>query len=304
MTLAGGAEPAAAPPPGSPWDDAIEGAALAFVDLEMTGLDPASDRVVEVCIERWVGETRVASLASLVLPGTRAGGAAHVHGLDEAALAGAPSFASLAPQIHALLSGAVLVAHAARWDVAFLEAELARADAPLRIPHYVDTLVLARRAFAFRSYSLDALTQELAIPRGRAHRAEDDVAALRAVFARTVAVLAPVSVRDLLAGPHRRAQGARGHPPRVRRGHRARGRRRRDVPSVATPCRPDDDDPDGGPPGSPAGEGHRLRAAREGAARAPGRPDPAGRPRPERRHVSPPPGASLVSATRKGVPNS
>lgn len=124
-------------------------------------------------------------------------GAAHVHGLDEAALAGAPSFASLAPQIHALLSGAVLVAHAARWDVAFLEAELARADAPLRIPHYVDTLVLARRAFAFRSYSLDALTQELAIPRGRAHRAEDDVAALRAVFARTVAVLAPVSVRDL-----------------------------------------------------------------------------------------------------------
>ena len=33
--------------------------------------------------------------------------------------------------------------------------------------------------------------------RGRAHRADSDVAALRAVFARCVAVLAPVSVRDL-----------------------------------------------------------------------------------------------------------
>jgi DNA polymerase-3 subunit epsilon len=99
--------------------------------------------------------------------------------------------------VHKLLDGAVLVAHAARWDVAFLEAELLRAVAPLTIPHYVDTLVLARRAFAFRSYSLDALTQALAIPRGRAHRAPDDVAALRALFTQTIAILAPVSARDL-----------------------------------------------------------------------------------------------------------
>ncbi len=186
-----------APPAGPPWDEPVGRATLAFVDLEMTGLDPAEDRVVEVCIERWVGDEQTGALTSLVLPSTRAGGAAHVHGLDEAALAGAPSFAELTQQVHALLDGAILVAHAARWDVAFLEAELARAGAPLSIPHSIDTLVLARRAFSFRSYSLEALCRELQIPRARAHRAEDDVSALRAVFARTVAVLAPVSVRDL-----------------------------------------------------------------------------------------------------------
>jgi DNA polymerase-3 subunit epsilon len=186
-----------APPPGSPWDDPVTTAPLAFVDLEMTGLDPLKDHVVEICIERWVGETRVARLTSLVMPPSRVGGASHVHGLDEAALAGAPAFGALAADVHALLAGAIFVAHAARWDVAFLEAELVRAGAPLPIPHYVDTLVLARRAFAFRSYSLDALTKELAIPRGAAHRAEADVAALRAVFARAIAVLAPVSARDL-----------------------------------------------------------------------------------------------------------
>ena len=191
------ADPEAAPPPGPPWDVPVAEAPLAFVDLEMTGLDPALDRVVEVCIERWVGEERTASLATLVLPSTRVGGAAHVHGLDEAALAGAPGFGDIAGRVHELLHGAVLVAHAARWDVAFLEAELARAGAPLVVPHYIDTLVLARRAFAFRSYSLDALSTALGIPRARAHRAEDDVAALRALFQRAVAVLAPVSVRDL-----------------------------------------------------------------------------------------------------------
>jgi len=191
------APPRPAPPPGSPWDEPMDRTPFAFVDLEMTGLDPAEDRVVEVCIERWVGKERVGGLSSLVLPSTRVGGAAHVHGLDEAALQGAPSFADLVPRMQELLLGAVLVAHAAQWDVAFLEAELLRAGSPTTIPHYVDTLVLARRAFSFRSYSLAALTEALAIPRGRAHRAEDDVAALRAVFARTLAILDPVSARDL-----------------------------------------------------------------------------------------------------------
>jgi len=198
--LAGSPPPGAppgAPPPGSPWDDPIDRAPLAFVDLEMTGLDAAADHVVEVCIERWVGDVREASLSSLVLPPARVGGAAHVHGLDEAALRGAPSFGELAAAVHRILDGAVLVAHAAPWDVSFLEAELARAGAPLAIPHYLDTLVLTRRAFALRSYSLQALTEAFAIPRGQAHRADADVAALRAVFRRTVAVLAPVSPRDL-----------------------------------------------------------------------------------------------------------
>jgi DNA polymerase-3 subunit epsilon len=175
----------------------VSSAPFAFVDLEMTGLDPAQDRVVEVCIERWVGAERVAALSTLVLPDTRVGGAAHVHGLDAQALVGAPPFSEIAPRVSEVLEGAVLVAHAARWDVMFLEAELARAGRPATLPFYVDTLVLARRAFALRSYSLSALTEALAISRGRAHRAEDDVAALRSVFARALEVLAPVSARDL-----------------------------------------------------------------------------------------------------------
>ena len=83
------------------------------------------------------------------------------------------------------------------WDVKFLAAELRRAGRELRIEHWIDTLVLARRAFAFRSHSLDALCRELGIERGHAHRAESDVRALRIVFERCVAVLAPVSARDL-----------------------------------------------------------------------------------------------------------
>jgi DNA polymerase-3 subunit epsilon len=194
--------PAAGPPHGPPWDLTVAEAPLAFVDLEMTGLDAGRDRVVEVCIDRVVGGRSVGGLRTLIDPGERVGGAAHVHGLDAAALAGSPRFEAVAGDILAALEGAILVAHAAAWDVRFLVAELARAgrdtvSVGATLEHYLDTLALARRCFAFHSYSLDSLCRELSIDRGQAHRAESDVRALRAVFERCVAALAPVSVRDL-----------------------------------------------------------------------------------------------------------
>jgi DNA polymerase-3 subunit epsilon len=172
-------------------------APFAFVDLEMTGLDVEHDRVVEVCVDRVVAGRSVAHVATLVDPGERVGGAAHVHGIDAAALAGAPSFPAIAADVRAALEGAVLVAHAAAWDAVFLTAEFRRAGVELEFTHWIDTLVLARRAFAFRSYSLDALCRELAIDRGRAHRAESDVRAMQLLFERCLGVLMPVSVRDL-----------------------------------------------------------------------------------------------------------
>jgi len=175
----------------------VERAPLAFVDLEMTGLDLALDRVVEICIERVVGGQREGSLCTLVNPGERAGGAQHVHGLDSDKLAGAPAFRSLAPEVVSMLDGAIFVAHAASWDARFLLAECRRAGVDLRLEHWLDTLVLARRAFAFHSYSLGALCRELGIDPGQAHRAESDVHATRVLFDRCVALLAPISPRDL-----------------------------------------------------------------------------------------------------------
>jgi DNA polymerase-3 subunit epsilon len=175
----------------------VEQATLAFVDLEMTGLDVACDRVVEACVDRVVAGQRAGLLSTLIHPGERVGGASHVHGLDAAKLSGAPDFPSVAGRVVAILEGAILVAHGAKWDVRFLLAECNRAGVPLRLEHWIDTLMLARRAFAFQAYSLDALAIELGIDRGQAHRAESDVRVTRAVFDRCVALLSPVSVRDL-----------------------------------------------------------------------------------------------------------
>jgi DNA polymerase-3 subunit epsilon len=191
------AHPRNEPPPGEPWDLPLAEAPLVFLDLEMTGLDAASDRVVELCAERVVGARVEASLETLVRPDCGAFGNAHIHGIDLGALAFAPTFAEVAPRVLALLEGAALVAHAAAWDVAFLEAELARAGSPLRIGHYLDTLTLARRGWVLPSHSLAALCRAFGVPPGQAHRAGDDVRALRGVWPHVLAPLGAQTPRDL-----------------------------------------------------------------------------------------------------------
>lgn len=185
------------PPAGPPWDLPLDEAPLLFVDLEMTGLKPEVDRVIELCAERVRHDQVDARLETLVRPDCGAFGNAHVHGIEQDALEAAPSFAALAPQVEALLDGSIVVAHGASWDVAFLEAELARAGRARQIPDYLDTLPLSRRAFMLKSHSLSSLCAAWGIERVRAHRAGDDVAALRAVWGRVVNVLAPRTPRDL-----------------------------------------------------------------------------------------------------------
>lgn len=186
------------PPPGPPWDQPIAEAALAFVDLEMTGLDAKKDRVLEVCIERVRGGVVEGRINTLVRPEDDTLGNVHIHGIDRAALEGAPVFADLAAEVERLLDGAVFVAHGAQWDVAFIEAELRRAGrTDYAVRFWLDTLNLSRRAFGLARHSLEALRKEFGLDAARAHRADADVAALREVFARCVTALEPVSVRDL-----------------------------------------------------------------------------------------------------------
>lgn len=179
------------------WEAPLDEAVFCFVDLEMTGLDAAVDRVCEICLIRTRGRTELGRLSSLVLPDTRAGGNAQIHGLDEAALAGAPSFAELWPQIAALLEGAIVVGHAVAHDVEFLVAEAARLGVALALPHTLDTLPLSRRCLSLPSHRLAAVAASLAVPLSNHHRAEADAEACVAIFLRFSEMLGAVSPRDL-----------------------------------------------------------------------------------------------------------
>jgi len=192
------APPIPEPPAGPPWDTPLAEAPLAFVDLEMTGLDPAKDRVIEIAIDRVRGGVLEDRLVTLIGPEDGAFGNGHIHGIEASELAGAPPFAEVALRALALLDGAVPIAHGCAMDEAFLAMEMRRAGLTAPPPGpFLDTLMLSRRAFASSTHALGALAKKLGLGTSRSHRAADDVATLRALFERLVGMLAPATARDL-----------------------------------------------------------------------------------------------------------
>lgn len=118
--------PSASPPP------APSGAPrFAVIDVETTGLDPERERVLELAILRADEQGRpIDQWVTRFHPGGPVR-ATHIHGITDADVAGAPRFADLAVQIGIALQGLVLVAHNTEFDLAFLQAEFARASLPM-----------------------------------------------------------------------------------------------------------------------------------------------------------------------------
>ena len=192
------------PSPTTPIDEL----SLTFVDVETTGLDPATgDRVCEIALLRVRGDQEVARFESLVHPQRRmTPGAMAVNGITDAMLVDAPPFATVLPQVYALLQDAVLVAHNARFDVGFLRHEWQIAGQTLPSLAVVDTLALAQARYRFRHNSLGAIASELGIIPTSLHRAMADVLITWQVLQRFIANMrqeGPVTLAHVMY-PHSR----------------------------------------------------------------------------------------------------
>lgn len=163
---------------------------LVAVDVETTGLDPRLDRVIEVAVVRGGPEGCRRRWSTLVNPGVPVPNA-HIHGLTDVDLAGAPPFHEVADRLLEELDGAAVVAHNARFDLEFLGNELARVGRASPEVRVFDTLGLARRCFGLPSNTLTALCERFEIPRERAHRADDDACATLTLAWRMFAALDP-----------------------------------------------------------------------------------------------------------------
>lgn len=136
------------------------------VDTETTGLDPQSGhRIVEIAaIELMHHVPTGRKFHCYVNPERDMPAEAYaVHGLSEEFLANHPPFAAAVDEFLAFVGDTPLVIHNAEFDIAFLNAELARAGRPALASGYVDTLSMARRRFPGAPASLDALCRRFAI---------------------------------------------------------------------------------------------------------------------------------------------
>lgn len=136
------------------------------LDTETTGLDPAEHRIVEIgCIELVNHLPTGRTYRQYVNPERAMPEEAYrVHGLSEDFLCAQPRFAEVADTFLEFVGDARLVIHNAGFDLAFLNAELARLGRPpLDAGRAVDTVQLARNRFPGAQASLDALCRRFGI---------------------------------------------------------------------------------------------------------------------------------------------
>jgi DNA polymerase-3 subunit epsilon len=140
------------------------------LDTETTGLEPElGHRIIEIGCVEVVNRRRTGRVFHRYLCPDREidAGALQVHGITAEFLRGQPRFAEVAAEWLEFVKGAELVIHNAPFDVAFLDAELARLPQPPgRVGDHcqvLDTLLMARQLHPGQRNGLDALCKRYSV---------------------------------------------------------------------------------------------------------------------------------------------
>lgn len=137
-----------------------------ILDTETTGLSPASGhRIVDIgCVELNGGRPTGKIFQQYINPERDMPAEAFaVHGLGREFLSTFPLFQDIFQDFLNFLQDSPLVIHNAKFDMNFLNAELARVKIPALTNPVVDTLKLAKQRFPGSPASLDALCRRFQV---------------------------------------------------------------------------------------------------------------------------------------------
>jgi CBS domain-containing protein len=172
------------------------------IDTETTGLDPRKARMIELAGVRLSAGKLVAgeSFRQLLRPSGQSipAEATRIHGIDDAAVAGAPLFADVWPRFNTFLGQALVIGHAVGFDLAVLKRECDLAGLPWIRPRTLDTRQLAQIAAPeLAGYSLDELAAWLGVDVVDRHSALGDAKTAARVFLGLVPKLRDHGIRTI-----------------------------------------------------------------------------------------------------------
>lgn len=171
------------------------------LDTETTGLDSRTARLVQIgalritsgAIDRSSVFDRLINPRIPIPPETTA-----IHGIDDAAVQSAKTFAEVASELMPLLSDTVLIGHTIGYDLAVLQRETQLAGLQWQPPRSLDVHLLARIASpSLAHYDLDRLCAWLNVENPARHTALGDALATAEVFVKLVPKLRELGIRTL-----------------------------------------------------------------------------------------------------------
>jgi len=170
-------------------------------DTETTGLSPSTgDEIIQIAAVRIVGGRILTgeTFNALVNPKrTIPPESIPFHGITDGMVADKPTVDKLLPQFRAFVSGAVMVAHNAAFDLKFLKMKERAAGVAFDGP-VLDTMLLSRMLLGNDGdHTLDGIAERLGIAVVDRHTALGDSLVTAAVFLRMVEMLRERDVRTL-----------------------------------------------------------------------------------------------------------
>lgn len=157
---------------------------FAIVDLETTGLDPTTDRVIDIAIITADSDLNITNTYEFLVNPARPVSAQHIHGITDEDVRHQPHFRELLPQLITILRGRAIVAHNASFDTGFLNAEFTRQGYEFEIPlsATVCTLDQSRIYLPDGRHSLHACLERAGISLEPRHRALQDATCCLELF--------------------------------------------------------------------------------------------------------------------------
>ena len=149
-----------------------------IIDIETTGGHASGNRIIEIAIFNFDGETIVDSYHTLINPERRIPPfITALTGITDDMVADAPVFRDVAKEILSFTSDSIFVAHNVNFDYTFVKKELEAIDVSFNRPKLC-TVRLSRKIFpGLPSYSLGNLCGSLSIQIKDRHRATGDAEA-------------------------------------------------------------------------------------------------------------------------------
>jgi predicted DnaQ family exonuclease/DinG family helicase len=173
------------------------------LDLETTGLDFKTDRVIEIGAVKFANGVPGEEYSTFVNPGmpipehiTRLTGITGEH------VASAPVFRDVAAKLSEFIADMPICGHQIDFDINFLNEEFRRIALPKVFVQQIDTALISRIVnLAVTRYTLGSVARSLGVPLENAHRALDDARASGNVALALLPKLAqiPVAVRAVMA---------------------------------------------------------------------------------------------------------
>lgn len=175
---------------------------IAF-DVETTGLDFKSDRIIEIGAVRFINGKPSDEFSTLINPGTEIPSyITDLTGISTKDIESAPSFESIADKFLEFIGTLPLCGHQIEFDQTFLNEELKRLGKTTVSFQLIDTALLSRILLQpLQRYSLKFVSESLKVDLNNAHRALHDAKASGEVASILVPKIAdlPLNIRQTMA---------------------------------------------------------------------------------------------------------